>query len=441
MRVRLIVGWLVVLSVVAAIGYAQQPPARQLGLAEALDIARRNNPDYLTTVANRGPAASQAFASAMSLFTPRASVSGGESWTQAGVYNLQGLSFPTPKTQGSAWNLNFGYTLSGTTISNRGYYAAQLHAADQDIASSLTLLETTVRQEYLNLLEVKAQADLAEHVVARAQETLNLAQAKYSVGQNTMIDVRSAQVDKGNADVNLLQAQQNVELEVLRLYQLLGVPAPEPARIEPTDTFPVVAPPWTQDSLVALALAQNPVLLALRARAGAASWNTRAAYSTFAPSLSASASYGKFSQTAFDTSGGSRKTTGTSPWNFSVGLSLPIYSQFQRTASIAAARAQESVLDLSIRARELQVRSNVSAAFVALDVAYRTIAVQRNNRAAADEALSLATERYRVGSGSIIELLTARVTSETAGYNYITAVYNYHKDIAALEQAVGRTLR
>jgi outer membrane protein TolC len=46
-----------------------------------------------------------------------------------------------------------------------------------------------------------------------------------------------------------------------------------------------------------------------------------------------------------------------------------------------------------------------------------------------------------VGSGSIIELLDARVTSEKAGFDYISAVYNYHKAIAALEQAVGLPLR
>jgi outer membrane protein len=268
-----------------------------------------------------------------------------------------------------------------------------------------------------------------------------------------MIDVRRAQVDKGTADVSLLQAQQNVEIEVLRLYRLLGVPAPEPAQVEPTDTFPVIAPPWSQDSLVALALARNPVLLALRSRAGAAAWNTRAAYSEFAPSLQASASYGKFRQTSWDQATDAvthlpygpdtvvSKSTGTSPWNIRVGFYFPIYSQFQRTVAVAQARASEDMLDLSIRARELQVRADVSAAYVALDVAYRTIAVQQGNRTAADEALSLATERYRVGSGSILELLDARVASETAGWNYITAVYNYHKAIAALEQAVGRTLR
>jgi outer membrane protein len=445
MRFRLVIGWLVVLTMVAAIGYAQQPPAtppvHPLSLAEALETARRNNPAYLTYVADRNPAAARSLNAAVSLFTPTVSVGGGESWTQAGVYNLQGLQFPTPRTQGLAWNVNFNYLLSGTTIANRGAAAAQLRAADQDIASSATVLETSVRQEYLNLLQARAQADLAQHVVTRAQEVFNLAQARYNVGQNTMIDVRQAQVAKGNADVSLLQAQQSAQVEVLKLYQLMGLAAPEGVQVVPTDTFAVVEPPWDQDSLVALALAQNPVLLALRARESAAAWNTRAAYSTYLPSLSFSAGYGKFSQTSFDTSGTSTKTTGTSPWNLRLGLSLPIYDALSRHAQVSQARAAQDDLRYSIRAQELQVTEAVSAAYLALETAYRTIGVQANNRAAADEALSLATERYRVGSGDIIQLLNARVDAETAGYNYINAVYTYHKSIAALEQAVGRTLR
>ena len=175
MRARLIVGWLVVLTVVAAIGYAQQPPGpppTKLSLAEALQIAREHNPAYLTTVSDRRPAAAQSLNSAVSLFTPNVSVSGGSSWTQAGVYNLQGLQFNTPRTQSLGWNLSFNYTLSGSSITNRGAAAAQLRAANQDISGQRTLLETEVKQEYINLLQARAQAELAAHVVDRAQEVL-----------------------------------------------------------------------------------------------------------------------------------------------------------------------------------------------------------------------------------------------------------------------------
>lgn len=452
MRARLILGWLVILTMVAAIGYAQEAPARQLSLADALDIARRNNPTYLTRVSDRYPAAAASLSSAVSLFTPTLSLSGGSSWAQAGLLNLgPGLQYPLNRSRSLGWNVNVFYQLSGSSIANRGFAAATLRAADQDVAGQRTVLETAVKQEYINLLEARAQADLAQHVVNRAQELLNLAQARYGVGQNTMIDVRQAQVAKGNADVSLLQAQQNVDVEVLKLYQLLGVPAPEPPNVVPTDTFPVIAPTYNQDSLVDIALQENPALLSYRAREGAATWSVRGAYSAYLPSLQFSASYGKFSQNTYLRADSAnipvgpdtivQHTTGTNPWNLRLGLSLPIFDAFSRHSQVSQALANQRDLQYAIRQQELQVRAGVSGAYLALMTAYRTIAVQANNRTAADEALSLAEERYRVGSGSIIELLTARLDAETAGVNYINAVYDYHKAIAALEQAVGRPLR
>jgi outer membrane protein len=444
MRVRLIVGWVLVLSVVAAIGYAQQPPAARsdsvrLSLTEALDLAVRNNPTYLTTLRAESPAVWARNNATLSLFTPTFSL-GGSYYAQAAASGqiFQGYNIgATPSYKQLSGSLRFNYQLSGSTISNAGSAQASLDAAEQDIGSALTQLQVSVRTEYLNLLAARAQVDVARRQVSQAQEVLDLAQAKYTVGQNTMFEVKSAQVGKGTADVNLLQAQQGVELEVLKLYGLLGVPAPEPPEVVPTDTFAVVAPPWTEDSLIGLGLANNPALLAMRSREVAARWNSRSAYSQFLPTLSATASTGrsKINQ------GSSPTYYQTTPWTLGLSVSLPIYDAAARNSQVAQANYQNESMRQSIRARELQVRSDVASAWVALDVAYRTIAVQKDNQAAADEALALAQERYRVGSGSIVDLLTAQVTAETAGYNYVSAVYNYHKAIATLEQAVGRPLR
>ncbi|HXY68109.1 MAG TPA: TolC family protein [Gemmatimonadales bacterium] len=452
MRVRLIVGWLVVLTMVAAIGYAQAPPVRKLSLADALDVARQNNPDYLKALAEHSPAAWALTNATASLFTPTLGVQGGYSYRAAAAgQNIQGLQVgSTPTINQTSAGVGLNYQLSGTSFSNRGYAAAQLRAADQDAASAYNVLQTNVRRDYITLLEARAQADLAEHVVTRAQELLNLAQARYNVGQNTMIDVRQAQVTKGNADVALLQARQNVDVQVLTLFQDMGVPAPVPPRVEPTDSFPVVEPSFDPDSLVALALRANPILLANQARQRATRWSVRGAYSQYLPSLAASASTGKqWTRLGAYTSslGGAARAipdtsySQSSPWQVSLQLTLPIYDGFSRNVQIGQANLADEQARQTVRAQELQVRSSVVGAYLALMTAYRTIAVQANNRTAAEDALSLATERYRVGSGSIIELNDAQVAAEQAGVTYINAVYDYHKAIAALEQAVGQPLR
>jgi len=449
MRVRLIVGWLVLFSLVAAIGYAQQPPAAQppqlppartLSLADALDIARQNSPEFRSAQNDRWGASIENRSAFFSLFLPSAQLSGNRFRTAAGS-RQSAPGFPSVAIPGSTtlgWSFDVSYRLSGRTFANRGLAGASLRAVDQDVQSALTLLETGVRGEYLTLLQLQAQADLTRRSLERVTENLNLARARYSVGQGTLIDVRRAEVDKGQAEVNVLTADQAAENQTLRLFGRLGVPAPEPLRVQLTDTFPVSEPMWVQDQLVNQALAQNPGLLSLRARQESARWSIRAAKSDFLPSLSFSAGLGGRS-TSVD--GTTPPTKNSDPFSYSISASIPLFEPFSRNVNVQIARAQEDDLAQSIRSRELAVRSDVVAANHAVIAAFRKIDLQRANKAASAEALDLATQRYRVGSGTYLELLDARVTADQADANYISAVYDYHKAIATLENAVGRPLR
>ena len=69
------------------------------------------------------------------------------------------------------------------------------------------------------------------------------------------------------------------------------------------------------------------------------------------------------------------------------------------------------------------------------------IGVQEANRAAARDQLRLAQDRYRLGAGTSLEVSDAQNAVQQAEGDYVNAVYDYHKAIAALEAAVGRPLR
>ncbi len=129
------------------------------------------------------------------------------------------------------------------------------------------------------------------------------------------------------------------------------------------------------------------------------------------------------------------------PFSARVSLSLPIFTQFGRESRISDAAQRADDAREQVDARRLQVRTGVSQAYYTLDAAYQTIGIQQSNRVAAGEQLRLATERYRVGSGTFFELLDAQVASQRAEADYINAIYVYHRAIASLEAAVGRPLR
>ncbi|HEV8381979.1 MAG TPA: TolC family protein [Gemmatimonadales bacterium] len=483
----------------AAVAVAQQPTTRTpsvaagLSLADAIALARERNPAYRQTLNNRGPAA-WGVRSAYGQLLPSFSTAAGMSYTGPGSQTFLSSSFTqSVSTVSSFYDLGFSWTFSGATISQLGLSKAQQHATDADVAGAENVLVTGIKQQYLTVLQTRAQADLAQKTLQRNEEFLKLAQARYGVGQATLIDVRQAQVARGQAEVALLRAQTAVSVEKLRLFEQMGVTPPlDVAAIQLTDSFTVETPTWQLPDLLTMAEQQNPALKALRAREGAAAWGVRAAASSFGPTLTASAGWSGFTQqftnvdpiifsqqAAFASQysecqdnntirtnaglppndcsayiwGASneqavRDRNSVFPFQFTrqpfqarLTVTLPIFTNFSRLLRVSEARAQHDDLEESVRARGLGVQTEVSQAYLALQTAYRTVGLQDTNRTAAREQLQLATERYRVGSGTFFELLDAQVAALRAESDAVNATYDYHKALALLEAAVGRSLR
>ena len=482
-------------AVVAQHPTAARPNTAALSLADAIAVARENNPGYRRAQNNRGPASWAVRNAYSSLILPSFNASGGMSYTGPGSQTFLAQSFSqSVSTLSSFYDLSLSYQLSGTTLSQPGLAKAQQRATDADIAGVENVLITGITQEYLTVLQAIAQADLAQKTLERNEEFLKLAQARYGVGQATLIDVRQAQVARGQAQVGVLRAQTVVNVEKLRLFEQMGVTAPvDVATVQLTDSFSVQTPEWQLPQLLTMAEQQNPSLKALRARENAASWAVRATSSAWGPVVSASAGWSGFAQqfTNVDplitsaqnganiqygqclSNDSVRTGAGLSPlgcgqyqWNPIVDekrlrdansvfpfqftqqpfqarltVSLPIFTNFGQELRVSQARADHSDAEELVRARGLAVNTDVSQAYLTLQTAYQTVGLQDTNRTAGREQLQLATERYRVGSGTFFELLDAQVQALRAESDYVNATYDYHKAVAALEAAVGRSLR
>jgi outer membrane protein len=343
----------------------------------------------------------------------------------------------------------------------------------------------------------------ARQQVLRIADLLSLAQARYQVGQATWLDVRQAEVIKGQSDVALLRATQLENEAKLELLRRMGVQPPVAIeQIGLSDSFPVTPPEVQLDDLLAMADKQNPLLRSLRARQDAATWNVRATRSEFLPTLSLQAGWSGFTQeftdqslllnstlsgaqsdaadcrfddqvrTALDLGGQvgdcfgafGLNSSGTAldarfsqqildannvfpfdytgqPFQANLRISLPIFTGFSRSLRVSQARAQELDADEDVRARRLQVRSDVHGRYLAMQTSYQAIAVQEANRGSARDQLRLAQDRYRLGAGTSLEVSDAQNAVQQAEGDYVNAVYDYHKAVAALEAAVGRPLR
>jgi len=231
-----------------------------LSLSDAIAVAREKNPAYRQAQNNRGPAAWGVRGAYSSLLIPSIIASGGMSYTGPGSQTFLAQSFSqSVSTVSSFYDLGLSWQLSGSTLSQPGLAKAQQRAVDADIAGAENALITGIKQQYLTVLQARAQADLAQKTLQRNEEFLKLAQARYGVGQATLIDVRQAQVARGQAEVGLLRAQTLVNVEKLRLFEQMGVTPPlDVAAVQLTDTFSVETPTWQLSDLLTMAEQQNP---------------------------------------------------------------------------------------------------------------------------------------------------------------------------------------
>ncbi|HYS00025.1 MAG TPA: TolC family protein, partial [Gemmatimonadales bacterium] len=290
------------LAVCPALAVCQQPVPATLSLADAIALARQNNPAYRQTIHDRSPAAWGVRNAWSSLWLPSVTASGGVGYAGPGEQNFLTSSFSQGvSTWSSSYSFLLDWTLNGQTLSQPGLKKAQLNAADADVRGAETNLVTAVTQQYLTVLQARDNAEVARQQRDHDEQFLKLAQARYDVGRASLIDVRQAQVARGAAQVALLRARTAVQVEKLRLFQQIGVSAPvDLGTVQLTDTFSVQTPGWQLTDLLGMAEQQNPSLKALRERERAAGWGVKAASSSWGPSVSLSAGWSGFTQKLSD---------------------------------------------------------------------------------------------------------------------------------------------
>ncbi|HET8634450.1 MAG TPA: TolC family protein [Gemmatimonadales bacterium] len=477
------------------------PIRATLTLSEALQQAQANSPAYRQVLNDAGPARWGVRQAYSQLFLPSADVSLGLGYTGAGSSTFGGTEFrQSSPSYNSSYDISLGWRLDGQTLTAPARAKALRRATSEQIAAGGVSLKADITTQYLTTLQAVAQVDVAEQQVKRNDDFLRLAQARYQVGQTTLLDVRQAEVTKSTSEVALLRARQAANEAKLELFRLMGIEPPAPvAEIALTDSFPVVEPQFDLQSLLQAAEQQNPNLRALRAQEDAAGAAVTAAKSQYLPTLNVSAGWSGFTQeftnedlllsqqlsgaqagyqsclenNQIRTSAGLtpvncltanglqdpsaldpavvtafHEQNNVFPFSFSrqpfsarLSISLPIFNGFSRELDVAQQQAQREDAAEQVRANRLLVRKSVEADYLQVQTAYSSIAVQQAARDAARDQLRLAQDRYRLGSGTALELSDAQNAVQGAEGAYVNAVYGYHIAIAALEAAVGRPLR
>jgi TolC family type I secretion outer membrane protein len=314
----------------------------------------------------------------------------------------------------------------GKTITRVSGAADLVDASDQYLRSSREDIIVNTYIAYFNCLAAERVREVDSETVQQAADHLKQAQAFYKAGTAPQYDVVNAEVTVANANVNLIQAENNLKITRVQLENAIGQKLPDNFAL--SDILEVSYVNIDMQTAIDAALKNRPELLASQANVEASQQFLASAWTANLPSISASGGYNWRNLTPQPLFAG---------WNFGLTLSLPIFQGFALDAGIDQAKATlkyaEASNDLVMQSLYLDVQQQEFA----LQEAIESIQASKVLVEQANEALRLAVGSYNAGIGTALETTDAQVALANARITYIQSLYNYNVSYAKLERAMG----
>jgi outer membrane protein len=307
--------------------------------------------------------------------------------------------------------------------------SANLHAKaeEENVSTSRADILLQVDAAYFNALKAQAVLQVAQETVKDrrlvSDQVTELEKNKLKSG----LDVRFANVDLAQAQLLLVQAQNDLQASYAELsaalgfadqktYQLAEQPAP-------------VAPPTDLSALVTEAMHNRPEIISQQLDVDSAQSYATAERDLWFPTLSAVG------------------TAGLTPYHEAAlapryaaagfNLNIPIFNGRQFNALHAEANAEASARQQFLRALQDAVVRDVRKAWLNANSGYQRLALTQQLLDEANQALDLAQQRYKLGLSSIIELSQAQLNATQAQISQASAKYDYAAEISALNFQIG----
>jgi outer membrane protein len=412
---------------------AQTPAPVKLSLHEAEALALKNHPQ-VQAAQNAASAMSERVDETRSAYYPL--LTGDITGSQG---NPQGRIGAGSLTASRLFDrIGQGITLSqlisdsGRTPNLVATSRLQAKAAEQTTQATRYDVLLHVNQAYFAALRAQALVKVAQETVAARQLLVDRVTALFQNKLRSELDVSFADVNLSQAQLLLLQSQDQVQGAFAELTRALG--SQQTAAYGLVEEPLPPSPPKNPEDLVRQAIGDRPELLSLQ--------------------MSRDAAY-RFEQAEKDLSYPSANFIGvagympyinqitqprTIPGEYegvAVNVQIPVLNGglFKARRQEAHFRALEA--DQRLRDEAEAIARDVRTAWASSTVAYQRLDVTAQLLRQAVLALDLAQGRYDLGLSNIVELTQAQLNVTSAAIENLSAKYDYQSQYATLQYTIG----
>jgi len=318
---------------------------------------------------------------------------------------------------------DFGRTSNLVASARLGAKAASESA--QQTAQDVLL---AVNRAYFGVLRGQAVLKVAEETVKARQILADQITTLEKNKLRSLVDVSFAEVDLAQAQLLLVQAQNNEKASYAELATTLGLANPQPFDLaeEPMPPAPLADP----TDLIVQALQDRPDLSSARFSHEAALRYARAERDLWMPTISATGAAGL--TPAYQVPLSDRYAAA------GVNVNIPIFNGFLFSARHQEANLRAKAADQGMRDLADRISRDVRTAWLDAGTAYQRLDVTAQLLQHAKMALDLAQGRYKLGLSSIVELSQAELNLTQARIANTSAKYDYQIQHAVLSYQMGQ---
>ena len=402
--------------------------AKELSLSDCVSIALEKKETLKSTQLDLKSAKAGKIG-ALSNILPSVNFSGGRNETSYAKDDL----FPTA-TSWSAGITGVQNIFDGGGWWNRIAQANNNYKITQQLERQMRInVIAEVHRAYFQLLKKQQLLEVAKQSLELTEQQVELAQKKYDLGAAKKTDLLKSEVARGQAKSALITQQALLYEAVSELRNAMGligdnselVISEEKLLLKPVPNF---------TEAIKLLENNNPGILAAEAQLTDAKIRKKLTIASRLPSLSASLSY----------QAGDKELSGLSEafkddWMMTTGLNLsfPIFNGM-------ALSTQSQQAKLAVQKQENDVTTIINDAIVRTESVlgivsdyFKIIPINEEILGSAEEDFKLVSERYRLGSASILELLDAQVSVTRARVDLVSSKYDSKIQEAYLNALLG----
>lgn len=322
---------------------------------------------------------------------------------------------------------------------DRIYEGRQAGAAYQSVEAGYEYQRRLVRQNisdaYYDLQRAYARVEVAQEAEELAAQELERTETYFELGISTKSDVLQAKVRHQQTKLDVVRERTGERRAFITLAYAMNIPGAATFRV--SEELPAVdrVEVRTLESLLQQADEQRLDITAAEFDLSASEAAVGRARSGYYPQVSIFGSYNRSSSDSPQ----SLRFGAQKNWSVAWGIqgSWSIFDGWRREQRYRQAVAAKRKAEYGLRQTRLEVELQVTNIYSNLIDAVESYEVTSFSVEQSEEDLRLAEERFRVGAGTQLDVITAQVNLATARRDRIDAQVNYAKFLNQMRRAIG----